>query len=103
MSEVAKELRHDLEKDNARLLKRVWSHAKWERPKTLANLMDQNLRLRLMVSIMEGRSVMVRPRQSRRYSFLLETPNEDASSPCSRVLMRPAGLNGHSRRRYERV
>jgi hypothetical protein len=91
MSEVAKELRHDLEKDNARLLKRVWSHAKWERPKTLANLMDQNLRLRLMVSIMEGRSVMIRPRQSRRRSVLLEMSNQDPFSPVSRA----PRLNGH--------
>ena len=103
MSELGKELRHELEKDNARLLKRLWSHAKWERRKTIANLMDQNLRLRLMVSIMEGRSVLIRPRQSRRRSFLLETPNDDPASLCSRVLMRPAGLNGHSHRPHARA
>ena len=65
MSELGKELRHELEKDNARLLKRLWSHAKWERRKTIANLMDQNLRLRLMVSIMEGRSVLICQRRSK--------------------------------------
>ena len=91
------ELRDELQRDNARLLKRVWKVAWHPENCTIAMLMDQNLRLRLVVSIMVGRSMMVRPKKSRRRSFLLETPNDDPASLCSRVLMRPAGLNGHSR------
>ena len=103
MCELANELRSDLQRDNARLLKRVWKVAWHPENCTIATLMDQNLRLRLAVSIMEGRSMMVRPKKSRRRSFLLETPNDDPASLCSRVLMRPAGLNGHSRRPHARA
>ena len=103
MSKLANEVRSDLQRDNARLLKRVWKVAWHPENGSLATLMDQNLRLRLVVSIMEGRSMMVRPKKSRRRSFLLETPNDDPASLCSRVLMRRAGLNGHSRRPHARA